>query len=174
METESLYNEATSRWGFVPDVLDCGLGPTMFAVYAALCIYANKDGAAFPAYRTLAEKFSISPDTVQRAIEALEKKGLILVKRPAHQGRGQFNRYVIVDRVDKKGGTHAPLSTGRGAEGGQTPPKKGGTTGTESVSENSITEGQQNSFQESAPSEGTLKALADCRAALVSKGLVHS
>lgn len=110
MEGGRLINKAAENYGIVPDVLDFCLGASTFAVYAALCIYANKEGWAFPAVRTIAQKLSVGTDTVLRAIAKLEQLGLLKVDRPERQGRGKFNRYLIVDkrgapqvRLGKKG-----------------------------------------------------------------------
>ncbi len=84
--------------------------PTVFAVYAALCVYANKEGWAFPSHVTMASELGISHDTVGRAIAKLEELGLILVKRPDSQGRGQHNRYHLVDKQSERGAPVRSLS----------------------------------------------------------------
>lgn len=132
MDTEDrIINKAAEHYGIVPDVLDEGLGPTTFAVYAALCIYANKDGWAFPAIKTLSEKLKISKDTVVRAIKVLESKNLLEVSRPEMSGRGHFNKYFILDKPINKGGTTKPFIKERVDKGSPGAAERGAPQGQE-------------------------------------------
>lgn len=181
-KNDRLYNAIHNRFGIVPDVLDFNLGPTTFAVYAALCIYANKEGMAFPAVRTLAEKLSIGFDTVLRAIKKMESEGLIKVTRPEKQGRGHFNRYLIVDKLltplEKRGAPQEHFID-KGGKNVSVVRKKGGTTGTEQYHRTIEQYGEKN-FDESPVDNSSsnedlklnIEALEKTRITLEEKGIL--
>lgn len=56
------------------------LGPYGLAVYAALCRYANTDGACWPSIATLAKRLGMSPNRVRKSLSILETLGLISVE----------------------------------------------------------------------------------------------
>lgn len=125
---DRIINKAVENYGFVPDVLDFQLGSATLAVYATLCIYANKEGWAFPSIRTIAEKIPMSEDTAQRALKRLELLGLLIIERPQSQGRGQFNKYFI---VDKRGAKTTPFTQEGVQKGCKNTPRRGASQGTE-------------------------------------------
>jgi len=59
------------------------------AVWLFICLSINKQGMAFPGIRTIAEETGYSHQGVLNAIEKLEKKGYLIVKR----GERRFNVY---------------------------------------------------------------------------------
>lgn len=68
------------------DIFSYGLKPRDIAVYCCICCHINREtGIAFPSRRTIANECGIGKvDTVDKAISALVKKGLIV---KAHQTR---------------------------------------------------------------------------------------
>lgn len=71
--------------------------PYEFAILVALADEANSEGLeCFPEIRTIARRSRQSFSTVRRRLTALEDRGLIVVVRPASQGRGHHNRYGLV------------------------------------------------------------------------------
>lgn len=125
---ETIHNRINDSFGIVPAfaLQEGKLGPRCFAIYAALCIYANKSRRAWPSQQTLAELLSVDVKTIRRAINELEQLGYLIVERPKRQGRGQFNRYYL---VDKRGTVDTPLDP-KGGQKGTKPPLKRGTVGT--------------------------------------------
>lgn len=108
-----------------------------------LCDVADEHGGTcYPGMRRIAEYCCASIGGVRQAIKALEDAGLIVVERPAQQGRGNFNRYGIVmgrDPADvlamvRRGGNdETPLSASVSTPPGPKPaakvkPSSGGTS----------------------------------------------
>ena len=129
---ETVHNQINDMFGIVPAfaLQEGKLGPMCFAVYSALCIYANKSRRAWPSQKTLAELLSVDVKTIRRAINELDKLGYLKVERPEKQGRGQFNRYYLVDKrlnnVDKRGTDNTPLKN-KGGQKGDTSVQRRGT-----------------------------------------------
>ncbi|HET6908883.1 MAG TPA: helix-turn-helix domain-containing protein [Mycobacteriales bacterium] len=65
-------------------------------VLLAVADEADDDGYAYPSFRTLAAKARIDKGTVPDVVRRLERSGHLLVNRPERQGRGHYNRYIVV------------------------------------------------------------------------------
>jgi hypothetical protein len=86
-------------------------GPTIgidgFAVYMALCQYANEVSQAWPSVATLAKQLGAAPNTIRKALGKLDKAGLITItERPRDTDHkvAQTNVYTLL-KVDKSRGT---------------------------------------------------------------------
>jgi hypothetical protein len=69
------------------------IGAAGIALYCALAMHANKDGACWPSLGTLADLTGLSRRTVIRTIRVLERASLVKVERRV--GRTQTNTYRI-------------------------------------------------------------------------------
>ena len=79
--------------GFVAEI-----GVNAYAVWSAIKFYADYNtGHAWPGMRTLGEKLGVSKDTVQRAIESLERAHLVRIVQGHTKRRGQT--YVARERM---------------------------------------------------------------------------
>lgn len=115
-----LNNRILATFGVVPAFAlhDGNLGTTPFAVYCALCVYANKSGMAWPSQRTIARELKIGDvKTVRRALKELEDLKYITIQKSKARGRGMKNTYHIVDKgsvscgqPEKKGGISTPIN----------------------------------------------------------------
>lgn len=75
--------------------------PLDVALYLVLLSYADPSGkSCYPGQRNLAGQLSVSVDTIQRALERLEKAGLIRIKLvwDADQKR-THNEYFLISRA---------------------------------------------------------------------------
>jgi len=63
-------------------------------VYLALCRHANKDQVSYPSIPYLADKFGLSERQVKRAIQGLEERNMVFVRRDA----GKHNTYILLDK----------------------------------------------------------------------------
>lgn len=70
----------------------CGIYAT--GVYNVLCRHASRDQSCFPSVKLIADKLSVSPRQVTRAIKALEAYHIIMVERSS----GGQNRYWLTDK----------------------------------------------------------------------------
>lgn len=83
---------------------------------------ADDQGAnAYPSMERIARRALVSTRTVMRSVARLEAEGELLVERPEMNGRGRFNRYVLVmgrplDELDGLFGKGDKLSRGRRGE----------------------------------------------------------
>lgn len=73
---------------------DAGLTPAEFRIYAHLARRAAKEGRAWPGRDSMAKVCAMSKRTVTRAILALEKHGMLVVKR----AEGQRSIYILTRR----------------------------------------------------------------------------
>lgn len=74
------------------------IGVNAYAVWHGIKFYADYNtGQAFPGMRTLGAKLGISKDTVQRAIDALEKAHMVRIVRGHTKRRGQT--YIARERM---------------------------------------------------------------------------
>lgn len=74
------------------------IGAYAFCVYASLLRHAgNNNGDSFPCISTIAKEFTISVNTVKRAIKTLVKHKLLIVR--SGKSQGVANRYYILDYV---------------------------------------------------------------------------
>lgn len=79
--------------GFVAEI-----GVNAYAVWSAIKFYADYNtGHAWPGMRKIGEKLGVSKDTVQRAIESLEKARLVRIVQTHTKRRGQT--YVARERM---------------------------------------------------------------------------
>ena len=79
--------------GFVAEI-----GVNAYAIWSAIKFYADYNtGHAWPGMRTLGEKLGVSKDTVQRAIESLERAHLVRIVQGHTKRRGQT--YVARERM---------------------------------------------------------------------------
>lgn len=152
IDTESgiVRNELLGQFGIVPAFVlhSRVLGSTCFSVYAALCIYANKDGLAWPSQTTLAADLKLEEKTVRRAIVLLETEGFISVERPERSGRGRFCKYTIVD----KRGSYATPSADKGGQKGVIGHPRKGTPGPVEQYHRTIEQGLEKKGQQLPPS----------------------
>jgi len=78
-------------------------------VYLALCRHANKDQVSYPSIPYLADKFGLSERQVTRAIQGLEDRNMVFVRRDA----GKHNTYLLLDKkhwIDKIPEPLTPMS----------------------------------------------------------------
>ncbi len=91
------YTTLTEKKGFTiiaNEVIEMNLPPVEKTILIVLLRYNNsKIGYSFPSYTTLTEKCCISKKTVIKALNNLEKKGII--KKECLKGKG--NKYFITD-----------------------------------------------------------------------------
>ncbi len=86
-------------------IYDLGLPHRAVTVYCYLCDRANKMGECFPSVRTIALDLSLSRRTVFRALNDLEKCGLIEKKQRIRTCGGiSSNLYKLTDISGKGGG----------------------------------------------------------------------
>lgn len=83
-QTRSAVRDARKPgWFYLDDAMIDHYGPIVgavsIAVYAALARFANKDGQAFPAHKTLGDALDLSRNTVKAALRRLEDAKLITV-----------------------------------------------------------------------------------------------
>ena len=72
------------------------VGPTAFAVLAALCRRADKDGQCWPSVNTIAKDTQLSPSCVRERLGDLERAQLITVRRSkSDTGLNEPNRYQL-------------------------------------------------------------------------------
>lgn len=91
-------------------VTDTALSPTDVRVYAALAVFANRWGEAFPAQRTIAETARVDRRTVRRSLAHLATHNHVVVDRP---GTGSARtHYVLV--ADTRGRTSPPTTDTNG------------------------------------------------------------
>ena len=87
-------------WGWFPRELISEAAPTLgplgVAVYVALASFTNGEAVAFPSLGTLARTLGCSRHLVRRAVDKLERHGLILKERLPGPGRARV-RYVLTD-----------------------------------------------------------------------------
>lgn len=101
-EKSSVRPRTLSRggWAWFPRelILEAAptLGPLAVAVYVALSSFANGDSVAFPSLGTLARTLGCSRHAVRRAVDRLERHGLILKERLPGPGRVRV-RYILTD-----------------------------------------------------------------------------
>ena len=81
-------------------LLDHELSPYAKLCFTRILQYANKDGHAFPKLTTLAEEFNVSVRHIQRALNELKYKKLIVIQR---RGMGLSNVYIICSRLSTRG-----------------------------------------------------------------------
>ena len=74
----------------------CGIYAT--GVYNVLCRHSGKDQSCFPSVSLIADKLSISPRQVSRAIRALESHCIIEVERVP----GGKSKYWLTDKTEWK------------------------------------------------------------------------
>lgn len=74
------------------------IGVNAYAVWSAIKFYADYNtGHAWPGMRTIGEKLGISKDTVQRAIESLQKAHMVRIIQSHTKRRGQT--YIARERM---------------------------------------------------------------------------
>ena len=81
------------KFMLIPDEMlgDNRLKPLDMVAYAALDSFADSSGAAWPSIPTIAERGSVSPATVKRALSRLEKAGYIIRQRRCRTGTKEFD-----------------------------------------------------------------------------------
>ena len=77
------------------------VGVHAFAVYMALCRYANSEGESTPSNSTIGDQLGISRSTVYRAIQKLEAHDLIHVDIRRLPVRGQTSNTYTLLAVNK-------------------------------------------------------------------------
>ena len=83
------------------------VGAYGIAVYVLLCSYSGVKKQAWPSRRTLSDQLHISEDTLDRAILALIKAGLLKKKLRSRPDGGQTsNMYVLIDPPDEISGAY--------------------------------------------------------------------
>ena len=83
-------------------IYDMGLPHMSVAVYCYLCERANKNGECFPSTQTIARDLSIGRRTVFRALNDLEKHGLlkrIRRRRPSGGYSSSLYRLEVISDV---------------------------------------------------------------------------
>jgi len=74
------------------------IGVNAYAVWHAIKFFADYNtGEAFPGMRTLGSKLGLSPQTVMRAIEALDQAHMVRIVKPHTKRRGQT--YIARERM---------------------------------------------------------------------------
>lgn len=74
---------------FYTKVSSANISPTARSVYRALLQYANrKTWSCFPSVNTLAKDTGLSPRTIRRSLQVLEKEELILRIRRTRENNG--------------------------------------------------------------------------------------
>jgi hypothetical protein len=122
--------------------------------------HQDRGRGTFPSVKTMAEEALMDERQCRRLLDSLERKGVIVSKRPAQQGRGQMTYYFfpeldseeIARRLpQKKEGVAAPLFfSERGAEGG----RKGGKSRTPPIEER---EQEQKQIHPPTPARGGVR-----------------
>lgn len=78
------------------------LGPFGIAAYCALVRHADKGGRCFPSLATLANETGMSKPTLVKALETLERVGLVTRERRDAEGKGHISTlYTLVNVADK-------------------------------------------------------------------------
>ncbi|TZG41309.1 helix-turn-helix domain-containing protein [Halomonas eurihalina] len=81
--------------------------------------YADEDHVCWPSIKTMSEEMGCSTRSVQRAIDALEERGLLAVqKRQAANGRQQSNRYRLAVGAGCQSVTPSTSDQAESVEGG--------------------------------------------------------
>jgi DNA-binding transcriptional regulator YhcF (GntR family) len=103
MNGDRVRDRRQAGWFWVnDDVYDqyagSSIGGHAFAVYAALCRYANARGECFPSIPTLAKRLGWSENTVRKGLRELEAAGLIGVRRRRVSGKQEAdaNLYLLL------------------------------------------------------------------------------
>ncbi|WP_223626750.1 helix-turn-helix domain-containing protein [Microbacterium sp. EST19A] len=115
---------ATDGFVMIPNwvIDDSDLNLHEMAVYTVLLRYRDpKTGKCFPGMTTIADRARISRETVKRTIPALEKKGLIKIKRRKENGKNFPNEYVVATAAQKP-----ELIWEKSSRGQRIPKRKGG------------------------------------------------
>jgi biotin operon repressor len=103
---------------------------TEFAVYVALCRFANNQGEAWPSAESLGHKVGLSERAARRAIGHLEAVGLIAIERRQDElGRSRPSVYVLLEPSDVAHGpdTLSPYPDRQSAPRGTGWPGRGAT-----------------------------------------------
>ena len=84
------------------EIFDAALTEHEKMVYVYLCRCCNQGAEAYPSYKKIAEKCSISKATAKRAIKGLQENGLVAIRhRPKVNGDYQSNSYQISYRIPR-------------------------------------------------------------------------
>ena len=86
-------------------IFDYGLKPRDIAVYCCICRHMNRDtGVAFPSRKSIARECGIGKvDTVDRAIDALCEKGLIVKRHGLRQDGGYASNVYTLSEIGDMG-----------------------------------------------------------------------
>ena len=100
-ETGHVRDKRNGKWWWchnaVIDQYGPMLGPHGLAVYAALCRYANDDGACWPSIATIGHDTGMSPNRVRRSLADLERNNLISIERRADGEVNLTSIYTLLD-----------------------------------------------------------------------------
>jgi len=85
-------------------IYDMGLPHRAVTVFCYLCRCANKKGVCYPAVRTIAKDISLCRSTVFKALNDLERHGLITRTHRFHpSGAKRSSLYKIIGEITKGG-----------------------------------------------------------------------
>lgn len=99
---------------WVRALLDKDLPPTERIVLVALAWHQGSNGTCWPSEKALAAELGLSERHIRRVIQNLTIQGRVRVARPASQGRGMSNTYVVTPAA--KGGHVDPPFEGQKAD----------------------------------------------------------
>ncbi|NQV32550.1 MAG: helix-turn-helix domain-containing protein [Phycisphaeraceae bacterium] len=104
-------------WGAVPiaAIVDPAISRSALRVLGYLSWRQGNKKAAWPSIKCIADDLQLDTRTVQRSLDVLEEKGLIIRTYPDRQGRGSVITYAVIIKdgtatalPGKKGGTSVP------------------------------------------------------------------
>lgn len=81
---------------YIEDALDMPLNPSEKLVLIAIANFANKNGVAYPGYKTLVEKTGMGRECISKCLKVLKGAGIIKSESHAEIGKGKkVNTYTI-------------------------------------------------------------------------------
>ena len=94
----------------------CGWQATL--VYVSLCRHASKDQESFPSIKLMANELAVSPETIRKGVENLQKYNVIKVERKKTKfGDWASNTYILLDKSEwKEIGVLADTNHGTGSQ----------------------------------------------------------
>ncbi|UVK61379.1 helix-turn-helix DNA binding domain protein [Microbacterium phage Gingerbug] len=112
-------NDSTSGYTTVPNWMLAAddVSAHMILVYAALGTWTNREGTAWPAVPSIAQRAKISPSSVKRALRDLEAMGLVETVQRRLQTGGQTSSVYRLHTTTPLGQSDLPpRSEGQGGE----------------------------------------------------------
>ena len=119
------------KFAVVPQwVIGSQISDRAYRVYTLLCMYAdNETGAAFPSYRTMADRLGWERQKVRIGVKELQHAGLIECSPQFANGRQTSNLYVVRrSPIDNQQPVNKPVDDGGDTGGGRVVSQPGGVS----------------------------------------------